>query len=1019
LTLLVKDAAVLAPAIVVGGLATPVSVAAHIDQDLQHGRSAQVVADRSVRGVWPHSRLLVRRPVGRLDRARLGGDSYSAYGVAVARDNGIGAELRPAGSPSSGAESRAVKLLLRLAAFAFGLGIALPTLAQTINGSSLNVSGPANLQGDVLMCSGRPWIDVRCNGATGDDSHDDTIAINTTIATAISNNWPVRFPTGTYKITSPIVIDYAGQSAKGFRLISETAVIDGRAIAAGPALQIECGGGTAGSPAGCFYFREEGSLFVNANTSAYAVVFGKTDFSDAHNSAKIDHLIVNNASTAAGAGGCQFNYVLDSDIYAVCVSAGGAAGLALEQTQFSRISGAGTAEGPGGRGVLLENGYNFSNIFFALDLEVSPICLSITSNHNGLNSFVSPYFNCVTAVDATASSGNVLINPNYAGNTINYGPSSTGITVIGNGSRSRWNFPAVASYTAAAIDDGLNFSSYNAPGAAMSVTLPDTASLNPGWTIGFATDNGKGITVSAPSGAILAGSKSVGTITLGSGNYEYVLLQFDGNNFRVVTATRNTRLVNGFDPPPWPSNWIYPATSGYAAALGDNGNILSSYNSPSGVVVTLPPTTALPTGWTMGFATDHAKALSVQVNGTSGGHILWPGSGTSQTAVALANTSQAAYEFLVLQYDGSGNFRIVDTTPATAQSIGMIGAAGISHWSFPPVSAYTATVADNGNVISSANSPLSYMAVTLPSTNAIPMGWMIGIASDGNKTASAQVNSTSGGHILYPGSGMTMTSASLAGGNYEMLVLQFDGTNFRVVETTPATASLIGIAGYSPGINRWSFPAVSSYAATQSDNGNAVSSYNTPASALTVTLPSTTSLGTGWIMAFATDNGKTMNVQTNGSAGGRILYPAGANGDAASSVTLAATNYEFLALQFDGSNFRVVSISPRSASTLGMLGHQITTGATPAIGSGSSDCGTSPSIGGNDSAGRVMVGGAVNGGKCTITFASSWPNPPVCLAFDETADALIRPAATSTTSVALTGAFTAGDALVYHCVGYQ
>ena len=237
-------------------------------------------------------------------------------------------------------------------------------------------------------------------------------------------------------------------------------------------LQIQCGGGSSASPTGCFYFKEEGSLFVNASTPTYAVVLGKTDFSDAHNSAKIDHLIVNNSSTAPGAGGCQFNFVLDSDIYAVCVSNGGAAGIALEQTQFSRISGAGTAQGTGGRSLVLENGYNFSNTFFALDLEVSPTCLAISFNHNGLNTFVSPYFNCATAINATASIGNVLINPNYGGATINFGPSSTGITVIGSGSRSRWSFPSAASYATAPIDDGLNISSYNAPGTSMTVTLP-------------------------------------------------------------------------------------------------------------------------------------------------------------------------------------------------------------------------------------------------------------------------------------------------------------------------------------------------------------------------------------------------------------------------------------------------------------------------------------------------------------------------------------------------------------------
>ena len=152
--------------------------------------------------------------------------------------------------------------------------------------------------------------------------------------------------------------------------------------------------------------------------------------------------------------------------------------------------------------------------------------------------------------------------------------------------------------------------------------------------------------------------------------------------------------------------------------------------------------------------------------------------------------------------------------------------------------------------------------------------------------------------------------------------------------------------------------------------------------------------------------------------GGAILYPAGASGTAGSSVTLAAINYEYLALQFDGSNFRITSITPRSAAALGMLGHQIVSGATPTIGAGPSDCGTAPSIGGNDDAGRVTVG-ASNGGRCTITFVEPWPNPPVCSAFDETSDTLVRPSATSASSIALVGALNAGDTLVYQCVAYK
>jgi hypothetical protein len=349
----------------------------------------------------------------------------------------------------------------------------------------------------------------------------------------------------------------------------------------------------------------------------------------------------------------------------------------------------------------------------------------------------------------------------------------------------------------------------------------------------------------------------------------------------------------------------------------------------------------------------------------------------------------------------------------------MLGAAGISHWISPSVSTYGATVADNGSVISSGASPLSYLAVTLPPTTAISMGWMIAVATDGNKAASVQVNGGAGGHILYPGSSTTKTSASLANGNYEFLALQFDGANFRVVQATPATAALIGTTGSGAGINRWSFPAVDSYAASQSDNGNTVSSYNTPGNGLRVILPSTSLINAGWMMGFATDNGKTMTIQTNGTQGGQILYPAGADGTSSGSVMLAAANHEFLILQFDGSGFRVLSATPRTTSALGMLGHQIMTGSAPRVGSGPGDCGAAPTIAGNDSVGRITVGGAANGGQCTITFWSSWPSPPICSAFDETSASLIRPTGASTTGVVLMGMLAPGDSVAYHCVGYQ
>ncbi|MBV8778827.1 MAG: hypothetical protein JO258_16650, partial [Alphaproteobacteria bacterium] len=729
------------------------------------------------------------------------------------------------------------------------------------NFSTLSISGTATLGGDVLACSGRPWLDVRCpgmaGGAVGDGSHDDTAAIQAAINAGIANNWPVHLPAGAYKITSGVAIDYAGQAANGFRLISENATLDGRTIAAGPALRVKCSGGTVASPTNCFYFREEGTLFVRANTPGYAVVIGNSDFSDAHNALRLDHLVVNNASTAAAAGGLQLNYVLDSDLYAVADSAGGAAGIALEQTQFSRISGAGSAAGTGGAAMLLENGYDFSNTIFAFDFEVAPTCLSISSPHDGQNTFVSPYFNCTTAINATSSTRNLLINPNYGGSVVNRGPQSTGVSVIGSGSWQPWQFPSVASYTAGGVDDGTVLSSYNAPGVLLAATLPPPGNVNTGWRMGFATDNGKGMTVTAASGAILSGGKALGSVTLGPGNYEYLELQSDGTNFRVVAGTRNTLATNGLQSRDWPGNWLYPSTAGYAAQLADNGNVLSSFNTTSGLTVTLPPTTGLPAGWSMGFATDQGKSLRVQVNGASGGHILYPlANAAAQSSLTLAGNQ---YEYVTLQYDGS-NFRVEQVTPATAQQLGIAGSGGLSRWSFPAASAYAAAVSDNGNVISAYNSPLGYLTLTLPVSTALNTGWTVAIANDNNKVAAAQVASGDSARILYPGSGATVGSLQLVTGNYELAVLQFDGSNFRVLQLTPASAASVGVSG-SGCVSRWNFPSVSSYSATAADCGTVISAYNSPISSLTVTLPSNTALPAGWSMGFATDNGRSLTVQ--------------------------------------------------------------------------------------------------------------------------------------------------------------
>jgi hypothetical protein len=724
-----------------------------------------------------------------------------------------------------------------------------------------------------LICSGNPWIDVRCPaggqpGAVGDGMTDDTASIQAVLNAAVVNGWAVQFGNLTYKVTGRLTLDYQTRATTGIRLLSTGARLDGRTIAAGPVLQVQCSGGTPGAPTDCFYFRQEGTLSVlaqsgpetlatlsfsysagttvlgvsttapfyvgqtvwvdlsgggsfaapitavgagtitlqtglsgNANVNAvvwrpsYAVVLGKPDFSDAHNALKLDHLLVNNGGNSAGAGGCQFNYVLDSDIWAVCDTAGGAAGMALEQVQFSRISGSGTAAATGGRGLVIENGYNNSNTFFGLDLETSPICLSITGIHDGMNTFVSPYFACNTAVEATGSTHNLLINPTYAGSVINRGPQTGSIQVLGTGNRRPWQFPAISSYTAAGIDDKTCLSSFNATAGTLAVTLPAPLSVENGWSMCFVTDNNKGIILTPASGNILGGGRVLSSLTLGAGNYEYVKIESDGDQYRIASASRGTLLANGVITEGLPgARWLFPSPNGYSAGIGDNGFVVSSFNTSAGLTLTLPSTTDLPAGWSIGVVTDNGKGATIQVNGTAGGSIAFPRTAAAtQNAIALAGYD---YEVVMLQYDGSGVFRVVQATPATAQAIGLAGPRGLRDWKFPSSASYVATKADDGIAVSSFNSPQPYFTLTLPPASTIVAGFTMAIASDNGKATGVQVSGSGADLILIPGTMGAQTSLSLSTNTsgYELAWLQFDGSNWRVLSMTPLSANAVGMS---------------------------------------------------------------------------------------------------------------------------------------------------------------------------------------------------------------------------------
>jgi hypothetical protein len=256
--------------------------------------------------------------------------------------------------------------------------------------------------------------DVTCYGAAGTGSGDDSRAISAAASIAVARHVPLVLPAGRYRVTNPIYIDYAAAYDTGIEIVSQGAIVDGTAITSAPVLYIYCSGGSAANPKGCFYLHLSGTLFVYANApSMWAVALGASDFSDAHNSVKLDHLIVNN--TAATGGGVLLNYVLNADAFVVADVGRGGWAFGLNQVQFSRISGA--ASSAGGWGMWLGNGYTIANTIQGFDLEESGWCLVNTSASSARNTFVSPYLNCIGGVYSEAGADNILLNPLFGGAT--------------------------------------------------------------------------------------------------------------------------------------------------------------------------------------------------------------------------------------------------------------------------------------------------------------------------------------------------------------------------------------------------------------------------------------------------------------------------------------------------------------------------------------------------------------------------------------------------------------------------
>ncbi len=165
------------------------------------------------------------------------------------------------------------------------------------------------------------------------------------------------------------------------------------------------------------------------------------------------------------------------------------------------------------------------------------------------------------------------------------------------------------------------------------------------------------------------------------------------------------------------------------------------------------------------------------------------------------------------------------------------------------------------------------------------------------------------------------------------------------------------------------------------------------------------------LMSYSKIDGTHLNVTARGVWGTTAQSHSNNSGSTLSFLNVLVGNNSSTLPQF-------------AVTSRGGVWHLTTSGGAPAIdqtGGGGAGAG-SPTIVGNDNAGRITLGTPASA-VLKLNFATPWSNAPVCFAQDESATAR-NPwivTAASTSSVTFTGPGTPsnGDVLSYACTGFK
>ena len=228
---------------------------------------------------------------------------------------------------------------------------------------------------------------------------------------------------------------------------------------------------------------------------------------------------------------------------------------------------------------------------------------------------------------------------------------------------SGWVFPNTSTYAASGATNGRFLSTENVPGASITVTLPSPTVVGQGWQMGFSEANNRGAVVNAPGGVyILSGQKAFTSFTVPSNtNYEQFVLQSDGTNFRITSATDATARYNGIVGTVGGQVWNRLYSTGYASTLGDNGTVLDSTFAGGPVIITLPPTPLLPNGWTI-TPNANVNTIRIVLNSVSGGTLV-NNQGVPVTSYVVAK------EAAPITFDGT-SFHVLSGPASTPSDYG-------------------------------------------------------------------------------------------------------------------------------------------------------------------------------------------------------------------------------------------------------------------------------------------------------------------------------------------------------------